>query len=110
MVGAGGGDGIGNNAGSQRSHLHLRHYRSGHVDAVVRITSWHQNRGDSVQDVSVQAILDASTVAEVIQGLIAAEAETFRALYYDGFADDLTKWLGGLGIPDAAPSPDEGVL
>lgn len=110
MIGAGGSDGVGNNTGSRRSYLHLRHYRSGHVDAVVRITSWHQNYGDSIQDVSAQAILEATTVAEVIKGLIAAEVETCWALYCDSFADDLTAWLGRLGIPAAAPGPDEVAL
>ena len=110
MIGAGGSDGVGNNAGSRRSYLHLRHYRSGHVDAVVRITSWHQNYGDSIQDVSAQAILEATTTAEVIQALIAAEVETCWALYCEGFADDLTAWLGRLGIPAAAPGPDEVAL
>jgi hypothetical protein len=50
------------------------------------------------------------TVAEVISGLLAREVETCWEFFDPNGADDLAQWLGGLGIPAAAPSPDEEVL
>jgi hypothetical protein len=50
------------------------------------------------------------TVAEVISGLLAREVETCWEFLDARRTDDLTKWLGGLGIPATAPSPDEEVL
>jgi hypothetical protein len=110
LIGIHGGDGVGNNASHRKAFLHLRHYRSGHVEAVVRIASWHQNAGDSTNNVNGSGILGAVTAAEVISGLLAREVETCWEFFDPSRTDDLTKRLGGLGIPAAAPSPDEEVL
>jgi hypothetical protein len=110
LIGIHGGDGVGNNASHRKSFLHLRHYRSGQVEAVVRIASWHQNAGESSNHVNVSGILSSMTVAEVISGLLAREVETCWEFFDPNGADDLAQWLGGLGIPAAAPSPDEEVL
>jgi hypothetical protein len=105
-----GSDGVGNNASHRKAFLHLRHYRSGQVEAVVRIVSWHQNAGESSKYVNVSGILSGMTAAEVISGLLAREVETCWEFFDPSRTDDLTKWLGGLGIPAAAPSPDEEAL
>jgi hypothetical protein len=110
LIGIHGGDGVGHNASHRKAFLHLRHYRSGHVEAVVRIVSWHQNEKESHNNVNVSGILSAMTVAEVISGLLTREMETCWEFFDPRRTADLTQWLSGLGIPVSAPSPDEEVL
>lgn len=107
LIGSHGADGVGTNAADRRSYLHLRHYRSGQVEAVVCIESWHQNYGESHEVVGVSAILEAETTADVIRGLKTAEAEAEYQFFSACHTDRLTDWLGSLGIPAATPGPDE---
>jgi len=102
-----GGDGIGNNAPDRRMRLQLRHYRSGHTEAVAWAEHWHQNRGTWTSRHALNGVLEATTVAEVIAAIRAAEVSDCGRYLWRGFEAGLSEWLMALGLPAAAPGPDE---
>ena len=103
-----GGDGIGNSGATLDAHLELRHYRSGEVRALVCVSSWHQNHGNGCTWHRVP-ILDCATVEDVIVVLKKGVASDYgtETVYSDYYADQLGEMLRTIGLPDAAPSPDE---
>ncbi len=101
-----GGDGIGNNSPDMKNYLYLRHYRSEEVQATVCCESWHQNTGDREQWESFPELLDCETVEDVI---VALKSWRFfdSPVYSDVFESNVTEAMTDLGLPLAAPSPDE---
>lgn len=106
MIHRGGGDGIGQSAPDRRLRLQLRHYRAGHVEALVWTDLWHQNQGSWTDRRTLPGVLDATTVAEVIAAIRAAEVEDCGRYLSD--TESLREWLTNLGFPVASPGPDEG--
>ena len=105
LIHCGGGDGIGNSAPDRRLRLQLRHYRSGHCEAVVWTDFWHQNQGSWTSRRTLSGLLDATTVAEVIAAIRAAEVADCGRYLSD--SESLRTWLTNLGFPAAAAAPDE---
>lgn len=106
LIHCGGGDGIGNSSPDRRLRLQLRHYRSGHTEAVIRTDLWHQNQGSWMTRHALNGVLEATTVAEVIAAIRAAEVADCGRYLSD--TEGLRTWLTNLGFPAAAPGPDEG--
>lgn len=105
-----GGDGIGQSSADVTHTLHLKHYRSGEVRAVVKIDRYHQNgsySGGGTEWVGVSQILDCATVEEVITALINAGSEESGRLYSEYYEEELTQLLTGLGMVESLPAPDE---
>lgn len=102
-----GGDGIGQSSAKIDHFLHLRHYRSGEVSAVVCVHGWHQNYGPSNNWVPVSAILDCTTLEDVIVALKAAKGEEGLSLYSNWGEGNLRKSLLGLGLIESLPAPDD---
>jgi len=105
LIESDGGDGVGTSAPDRRVRLQLRHYRSGHCEVVARAEHWHQNRGTWTSRHTLSGVLEATTVAEVIAAIRAAEVSDCGR--YLGDSESLRSWLMALGLPAAAPGPDE---
>ena len=104
-----GGDGIGQSSPDVTYSIHLRHYRSGEVRAMVERDAYHQNgsySGGGTDWIDVSEILGATTIEEVVVALLAAGGDA-GPVYSKRYSGDLTKLLSGLGLPVCAPSPDE---
>lgn len=109
-----GGDGIGNNAPDVTWTLELRHYRDGAVRATMHRDAHHQNgRWGGAGDwyYGIDAILSAETIEDVIVEMRAGvhdrdTGETLPVLGRD--LSELRDMLAAWGMPNAAPSPDEG--
>jgi hypothetical protein len=101
-----GGDGIGQSDADCSCELHLRHYRTAGVSAIVVSESWHQNYGTSRTYTPVD-ILDCTTVEYVIARLLGTTDAAGNAIYTAWGEDNLTAALTALGLPDAMPSPDD---
>jgi hypothetical protein len=107
---AAGGDGIGLNAPRVIYDLQLRHFRSGEVRAVIRRDSWHQDgsNGATSQDWGdANAVLDCSTIEEVVVALKGTSLFNSPVVEDDLVGRDLTARLRELGLPDAERAPDE---
>jgi hypothetical protein len=106
-----GGDGVGQSGSDVEYFLALRHYRSGEVRAVVQCETWHQNDGTNNQYVTQKALLDCLTVEDVIVELKKGAAFSGdggrETVYSDSHENELSEMLTGLGLPVAAPAPDE---
>jgi len=109
-----GGDGIGQNASDKAHDLQLRHYRDGRVKATVRVWTWHQNHGHHHTYVAVPSVLACDTVEGVIVALKAIRVDDQYGdgvpAYSDYQQDALTAALVALGMPLAAPAPDDEVV
>jgi hypothetical protein len=109
----GGGDGLGQNAPSTRSELLLRYYRDGNVQASIFWEATHQNGahgGAARQYSNADYLLECDTVEEVIVALKRNQLEIEVwdvACYSDRCESKVTDALVKLGMPLAAPSPDE---
>lgn len=103
-----GGDGIGNNAADVRVGLDLRHFRDGTVSAVLVRESWHQNYGTSKETTNADQLLSCATAEEVIVALRGIELinDSGPALG-KGCIDDVIADCVAIGMPKAAPAPDE---
>jgi hypothetical protein len=105
-----GGDGIGQNAPDITDSIELRHFRDDNVRAVIHRDAWHQNgahggAGDGWMDAS--GVLNCSTIEEVLvvlKGTALAESPVVNQYSAD---KTLIPALRELGLPDAAPGPDE---
>lgn len=105
-----GGDGVGNSACDLTMKLELRNYRSGLVEVVVRVESWHQNTSSRTRVVlnnDLRQVLQATTAEDVIATLLGLGDGHNGPLYSDRFEADLIAWLGGLGLPACLPAPDD---
>lgn len=103
LIGASGGDGVGNSAPDLRLHLELRHYRDGFVEAGVIETSWHQNHGTHVTFHPIPTLLSCRDAESVVALLVAfAEERGFEVV-----TKHLAKDVEALGWTWAPPSPDE---
>jgi hypothetical protein len=106
-----GGDGIGNAAANQKVKLYLRHFRSGEVAAVLAWSSWHQNGGRPTVWQACPELLDCETIEDIIVVLKATKIwEQDTDCEINAFSDhciDNLDCLSELGLPVAAPSPDE---
>lgn len=101
-----GGDGIGTSSPDMKMYLDLRHYRSGEVAAIGHYHAWHQNHDAQDDYEQIPAVLDAVTAEDVIVALKGARVMD-TAVYSDRFEAKLIAFFAGLGIPAAAPAPDE---
>lgn len=101
-----GGDGVGHNAPDITYWLNFRHYRNGEVSAVVDVESWHQNSGHHRRYIRADEILACTTVEEVVVALKGIR-DDLSNVYSDSRHDDLSEALTSIGLPVAAPSPDE---
>lgn len=101
-----GGDGIGQNDASLDNTLILRHYRDGGVFATVAFKSWHQNRGSRTEHVTVNSILDCTTVEQVIVALKSMSLDDCEA-YSDRCQSKLEAELSAIGLESRESGPDE---
>ena len=103
-----GGDGIGNGGADCTNYLELRHYRTGDVSAVLHGHWWHQNGSRPDVYERFDELLACKTVEDMIVALKGVKVdEDTTAAYSDMKKDVLTDALTKLGMPLAAPSPDE---
>ncbi len=102
-----GGNGVGNGAADCSNHLELRHYRNGDVKAVVHGHYWHQNGAGPDDYMSVPALLDCSTVEQVIVVLKGEQMPGGNSVYSDRLESDLKEALVALGLEETEPAPDE---
>lgn len=100
-----GGDGIGCSDADRKNLLQLRHYRNGTVSALVNAMAWHQNYATTSRHQLVASVLGCTTVEEVIACLKGRSSDD--VLYEDYCEHWLADALSALGLPAAAPSPDE---
>jgi len=103
-----GDNGIGNSRADLRHYLELRHYRGGKVSAVVVATSWHQNSGTQKAEIEINSVLTSTSTEELESALLALEDENYGPLYGKDFSEKLTALAELIGLPDSAPSPDDG--
>lgn len=105
-----GGDGVGQNSPDRWHKLHLRHFRSGEVQAIIHCESWHQNGsysgGGESSWFDVSRILECSTIEDVIVCLKSENCGETHA-YADFFREKLEAELEILGLPRSLPAPDE---
>jgi hypothetical protein len=107
---AAGGDGVGLNAPKVIYELHLRHFRTGEVRAVIRRDAWHQNGSNSGagQDWGdANAVLDCRTIEEVVVALKGTSLYDSPVIEDHFIARDVTARLRELDLPDAERAPDE---
>jgi hypothetical protein len=106
-----GGDGIGNAAANQKVKLYLRHFRNGEVAAVLAWSSWHQNGGRDTVWQPCSELLDCTTIEDIVVVLKATKITEHDTGYQiNAFSDhcsDNLDSLSDLGLPSAAPSPDD---
>ena len=105
-----GGDGVGNNGPDVNFYLHLRHYRSGEVQATIERDTWHQNQGRRSSWESCPKLLECTTVEDaivVLKGHQFGGADWTETPYSDYRQDTLTGALTALGLAITAPAPDE---
>jgi hypothetical protein len=92
--------------------LELRHHRDGVVRATMCKHAWHQDgaySGGGDWYYGIDAVLGATTVEDVIVSLKAGvrDKETGDTMHVYGYAAEIEDVLTALGLPLAAPAPDE---
>jgi hypothetical protein len=107
---ASGSDGVGQNPPRVIYELHLRHFRSGEVRAVIHRNVWHQSGSQSAvgQDwADANAVVDCSTIEEVVVALKGISLNDSPVVEDYLISREIAKRLRELGLPDSAPAPDE---
>lgn len=105
-----GGDGIGQNSASISWWLTIRHYRSGEVRAYLVCKSWHQNTGTEREKVRADAVLDCTTIEDLVIAIkkhaITDEynGESVQVDVDNHFLPEIAKAIPEL--PESVPGPD----
>ena len=101
-----GGDGVGQSEPDMHATIGARHYRDGHIAVGVRVTRWHQDTGERVTWRPIAALWDSKTAEDVIHAIVSSDGGEY---YRPRWRDEVVAWCVSLGMPEAAPAPDEGV-
>jgi hypothetical protein len=103
-----GGDGIGQSAPDITWSLEIRHFRDNSVVPTLHRSAWHQNgsySGGGDRYFIREGLADVTTVEEAIANLKAGTSE--EHCYHSSRYAEVRDALLALGLPEAAPSPDD---
>ena len=105
-----GGDGIGQSGADMDYLLQLRHFRNGETAASLHYHAWHQNDGTTHKYHTCPALLDCTTVEQIIVVLKGTQVDSGYCpenVYSDRMEEKLTAALVALGMPVMETAPDE---